>query len=139
MPEVSPARTHRLKVLVVDDDPIVLQVVHEWLAAAGHSVFTRDQALGTANWVADEKPDVVLLDVSMPALNGSELATLMRRNHNTAQVAVVLYSAMEQAALTALAKSSGAIGAIQKTSDGRIFMSHFDRIVTTQRMRQTRS
>ncbi|HEY5962305.1 MAG TPA: response regulator [Polyangiaceae bacterium] len=139
MAELTPTRTSRLKVLVVDDDPIVLQVVHEWLAAAGYTVFTREQALGTANWVAEEKPDVVVLDVGMPALAGNELANLMHRNHNTAQVAVILYSAMEQEALLTMAKSSGAIGAIQKTSNGRAFLTQFERIIAVQRVRQARA
>lgn len=132
-------RNPGVKVFVVDDCPVVLQVLHEWLAAAGYSVETREQALGTASWIAAEKPDFVILDVSMPALQGNELALLLRRHPNTSHVAVVLHSAMELDALSELARGTGAVGAIQKTSSERSFVAQFDRIVARQRLRTARA
>jgi DNA-binding response OmpR family regulator len=121
-------RTAR-KVLVVDDDEVILQVVREWLEFAGYLVHTRDEALGTARWVHAEKPAAVLLDVKMPALSGSEIAQLMHRNKDTTQVAVILHSSMDPSALSALARTTGAVGAIQKTSNGRLFLAEFERLL----------
>lgn len=63
----------RGKVLVVDDDPVTLEVVRERLSEAGYDVFVRADAIGTSQWVAREQPDFILLDVMMPALGGGEL------------------------------------------------------------------
>ncbi|HOU94276.1 MAG TPA: response regulator, partial [Polyangiaceae bacterium] len=67
-------------VLVVDDDPIVLETTRLRLARAGWDVETRDQALGTAQWIVERRPDVVLLDVGMPGVSGDVIAEVLRRN-----------------------------------------------------------
>jgi CheY-like chemotaxis protein len=121
------------KVFVVDDDPVVLQIVREWLEKAGYLVSTRDQALGTAQWVAKEKPAYVLLDVKMPALSGAELTQIIRRHHTTSETVVILYSSMDAASLSLLARKTGAFGAIQKTSQSRLFLAEFERLVAQHR------
>ena len=118
----------RGKVLVVDDDPIILEVVRERLDAAGFDVYVRADALGTSQWVAREQPDFILLDVMMPALGGGELGLLLRRSHTTNQTAVILHSSMNTAALKPLVAKTGAVGAISKTHDGVKFMEEFERI-----------
>ena len=68
---------NRRTVLVVDDDPIVLEVTRERLEGAGYIVYVREEALGTSQWSAEFQPDIVLLDVNMPALTGLDLAQLL--------------------------------------------------------------
>ena len=118
----------RGKVLVVDDDPIILEVVRERLAAAGYDVYVRVDAIGTSQWVAREQPDFILLDVMMPALSGAELGLLLKRSHTTNQTAVILHSSMSAAQLQPVMQRTGAIGAIPKTHDGAQFIAEFDRI-----------
>lgn len=118
----------RGKVLVVDDDPIILEVVRERLDAAGYDVYVRQDALGTSQWVAREQPDVILLDVMMPALGGGDLGQLLRRSHTTNQTAVILHSSMDEASLLPVIERTGAIGVIPKTHDGDKFLEEFERL-----------
>src|SRR5215203_430676 len=120
---VPPRR--RGKVLVVDDDPIILEVVRERLDAAGYDVHVRAEALGTSQWVAREQPDFILLDVMMPALSGGELGQLLKRSTSTNQTAVILHSSLSTAALEPVVQRTGAIGAIGKTHDGAKFLAEF--------------
>jgi DNA-binding response OmpR family regulator len=120
----------RGKVLVVDDDPIILEVVRERLDAAGYDVYVRDEALGTSQWVAREQPDFILLDVMMPALNGGELGQLLKRSHSTNQTGVILHSSMSPASLQPLVERTGALGAIGKTHDGAKFLSEFEQLIS---------
>jgi DNA-binding response OmpR family regulator len=136
MPATSVARG---KVLVVDDDPVVLEIVKELLLGSGYTVDIREQALGTAQWVASEKPDFVLLDVKMPALSGGELTQLIRRKEATNQVAVILHSSIDSEALNALARSTGALGAIKKTSNSKLFIAEFERLVARHRANKTKT
>jgi len=124
----------RVKVLVVDDDPIVLALVREWLDGAGYDVSVRDQALGTAQVVANQQPDFVLLDVRMPALSGGELTQLIRRNQSTAKSAVILHSVMDFEALGELARTTGALGIIKKTPNPKLFLAEFERLVVRHRV-----
>lgn len=118
----------RGKVLVVDDDPVTLEVVRERLEGAGYDVYTRADAIGTSQWVAREQPDFILLDVMMPALSGGELGQLLKRSHTTNQTAVILHSSMSPAALSSVIQRTGAIGVIAKTHDGDKFVEEFERL-----------
>jgi DNA-binding response OmpR family regulator len=126
--QATSSTRRRAKVLVVDDDPIILEVVRERLHEAGYDVHVRVDALGTSQWVAREQPDFILLDVMMPALSGGELGQLLKRSNSTNQTAVILHSSMDSVSLQAVLERTGAIGAIGKTHDGSKFMLDFERL-----------
>lgn len=128
----------RGKVLVVDDDPVILEVVRERLEAAGYDVYVREEALGTSQWVAREQPDFVLLDVMMPALGGGELGQLLKRSEATSHTAVILHSSLGAAALRPVIARTGAVGAISKTHDGNRFIAEFETIAARQLARAAR-
>ncbi len=132
-PDSSLRPTGRGKVLVVDDDPIVLEIVRERLSEAGFDVYLRQDAIGTSQWVAREQPDFVVLDVMMPALSGSDLGHLLRRSSSTNQTTLILHSSMSEASLQPVIERTGAIGAISKTQDASRFLAEFERLVSRAR------
>jgi CheY-like chemotaxis protein len=113
----------RAVVLVVDDDPIVLAVTQERLEAMGFAAHTRDQVLGTSQWVVQNKPWLILLDVMMPAMSGGEFAGFLRRRGIETQI--VLHSSKDKAELARLVRSTGALGAIPKGLDDKEFERQF--------------
>ncbi len=117
----------KLRFLVVDDDPIQLEVVKERLEQLGFDVTTRTQSLGTSGWILENRPDFVLLDVMMPALTGGELANVLRRR--AAGTGVILHSSKPQLELDALVTQTGALGAISKTLEERHFRQEVQRLV----------
>jgi CheY-like chemotaxis protein len=83
-------------VLVVDDDPAIVDVLGELLADEGFAVHTaRDgqQALARA---LESPPDLILTDLMMPYLDGRELLTRLREHPRTVHVPVLLMSAAGQ-------------------------------------------
>jgi len=120
-------------ILIVDDDPIVLEVTKERLEGAGYEVHTREEALGTSQWTAEFQPDIVLLDVNMPALAGPELAQLLKKRRATKDIAIILYSSLESVELQSKLRATGAVGAIQKTGDDRRFLEDFERLAARLR------
>ena len=120
---------NRRTVLVVDDDPIVLEVTRERLEGAGYVVHVREEALGTSQWIAEFQPSIVLLDVNMPALTGPDLAQLLKKRPATKDIAIILYSSLESSDLQAKQRATGAVGAIRKSSDARRFLEEFERLV----------
>jgi len=129
LPSLSMQPRRRGKILVVDDDPIILEVVRERLESVGYAVYVRVDAIGTSQWVAREQPDFVLLDVMMPALSGGELGLLLKRSTSTNQTAVILHSSLTAASLLPVIQRIGAIGTIAKTHDGAKFIEEFEAIV----------
>jgi len=115
----------------VDDDLVSLEVSRERLESAGHSVVTRNKALGTSAYIKKEKPDFVLLDVHMPGLPGDALAKLLSEGDYLP--GIILHSATPKDVLAPLALSCGAIGVIEKTGDDEYFKSQLDRCVRIKR------
>jgi two-component system, OmpR family, response regulator len=118
----------RRTVLVVDDDPIVLEVTRERLESAGYVVHIREEALGTSQWSAEFQPDILLLDVNMPALTGLDLAQLLKKRRATKDIPIILYSTLDSSELQKKLRSTGAVGAIQKSGDKRRFLEEFERL-----------
>lgn len=67
-----------LKVLHVDDDPMNLRVVQEILSAFGHTAVLAASGQEALDLFADERFDVVLLDIHMPEMSGLEVLQRMR-------------------------------------------------------------
>jgi DNA-binding NarL/FixJ family response regulator len=116
-----------MKVMVIDDDATTLQVLEAVLERLGHDVVLRSEALGTMRAVASEQPEVVVLDVSMPGLNGDRLAALLQEKHPSLRL--VLHSSLPGNELDRLARSCGAAGYIEKSGDPTHFAETFRRLV----------
>lgn len=87
-----------LKVLVVDDDPVIQRLLQVNFEMEDYEVVTAgDGAEGLERARAD-KPDVVLLDVMMPKMNGIEVAKALRADPDTAELPIVMLTAKAQAA-----------------------------------------
>jgi CheY-like chemotaxis protein len=132
----------RLKVMVVDDDSVSLSVAVAVLEDAGYSVQQRESALGTVVAVRREKPDVVLLDLRMPGLNGDTLTGLLLDAKTEHPPIVILHSSTNVPELERSTKICNAAGFIEKTSDKQAFLRSFERIVTralSDRGRQDRT
>jgi DNA-binding response OmpR family regulator len=63
------------KVLVVDDEPEVRRLLQDFLSGQGYDVVLAADGVEALAAVADQKPDLVLLDVAMPVMNGVEALT----------------------------------------------------------------
>ena len=127
--EASRVERERLLVLVVDDDPVSLEVTRERLLRMGLDVVTREQSLGTSRWIIENQPDLVLLDLNMPALTGAELARLIRRH----MTGVVVHSSQSAAELARVTREVGAIGGLSKSLGDRDFTREMTRLIRLTR------
>jgi len=105
------------KVMVVDDSEMILEIVKLVLEDAGYEVVTRSSPFGTAAAVSVEKPDLLLLDVSMPALSGDKIVEVVRNNEKLKNTKVCLFSDRSEIELNKIVFACGADGFIQKTDD----------------------
>ena len=104
------------KVMVIDDCEITLETAKMHLEEAGFEVITRVDVIGTTSAVLNEKPNCVLIDVSMPALTGTELVKLIKKKEKK-HIKIILYSAKDKEELKLLVDECGADGYITKTDD----------------------
>jgi CheY-like chemotaxis protein len=120
-----------VKVLMVDDDQVQLTIVSAWLGAEGYQVITHNSPFGTNRVVLREQPDVILLDVEMPGLEGHALAEMIGKQDKTGKLSIIFYSGKDQAKLNTLVKECAALGAIKKTNDSKSFLTQFKRLIAS--------
>ncbi|TXK17655.1 response regulator transcription factor [Homoserinibacter sp. GY 40078] len=93
-PAVAPARRGELsdrRVLVVEDDPTVLEVASAYLESAGYLVEVATDGFAALEAVAARRPDLVVLDRMLPGIDGAEVC---RRIRASSTVPVILLTAM---------------------------------------------
>src|SRR5688572_24384080 len=105
------------RVFVVDDDAHQLELVARTLGVEGFDVRTCSSSIGATNMIVEFEPDVVLLDVNIPALSGDALVAISRK-WAPKRTRFILYSACDETKLRALAKAVGADGWISKSVTG---------------------
>jgi CheY-like chemotaxis protein len=81
MPAPSPARS---RVLVVDDNPEIRGTLQVFLQLEGHAVETADCGRAALDRIRETNPDVVLLDIDLPDLDGFAVAEQVRGLHGAA-------------------------------------------------------
>jgi diguanylate cyclase (GGDEF)-like protein len=104
-------------ILVVDDDPDIARFVEVNLRSAGYDVSVAsdgEQALEKAGRL---RPDLVLLDVMMPRIDGFEVAHRLRRNPQTATMSIIMLTAKALATDKVLGLTAGADDYIIKPFD----------------------
>jgi len=82
---------HRARVLVVEDDPTVLSAVMRVLKLDGHNVTTAKDGRDGLNAILEDTPDMVVMDVMMPHLDGMEVCRQVRHSGN--RVPILLLTA----------------------------------------------
>jgi CheY-like chemotaxis protein len=126
---MKPGGKDKRTVMVVDDSEVVLELTRSTLEAAGYRVLTRNRPAGCIAAMLQEDPDLVLIDVSMPGVDGDTLVRCFGTAHPTSRSVVLLYSSLPEEALKAKAAASGAHGFIQKTHNPAILLRQVKRWV----------
>jgi twitching motility two-component system response regulator PilG len=91
-PPVASRNGNPARVLVVDDSPTVRKIVQSTLAREGWNVLQAENATAALAVLGESVPDLVLLDIGMPEMDGYQLCRLIRDNAATRDVPVVMLS-----------------------------------------------
>ena len=95
-----------LKVLVVDDEEDVVEVIQDRLEAYGFTVVTAGTGLEALKKLSVERFDGVFLDVKMPEMCGIEALEEIRRRDRKIPVIIITSSSTREAAIEAIAKGA---------------------------------
>jgi CheY-like chemotaxis protein len=79
----------RAKVLVVDDDTIIRELVKLHLASNGYDVRVAEDAVEAGHLILREVPSLIILDVAMPYMDGYEFATALKHDPATQHIPIV--------------------------------------------------
>ncbi|HET7536340.1 MAG TPA: response regulator [Candidatus Didemnitutus sp.] len=109
MPAVNTAR-----ILAVDDEPALTALVEYHLKRAGHNVTTAANGWEAIERIQQERPDIVLLDLMLPDLDGFGVCEILRRDPATATIPIIIISAWASLDSRNLGLELGALDYITK-------------------------
>ena len=81
------------RVMAVDDDQVIRGLLEVNLVMEGHEVMTAVNGQDALDQVAQEHPDLILLDVMMPTVNGWQVAERLKQDPATTHIPIILLSA----------------------------------------------
>jgi two-component system phosphate regulon response regulator PhoB len=84
------------RILAVDDEPDLLELVEYNLREAGYAVTTAKDGAGALAEVRRQRPDLILLDLMLPDLSGTEVCKRLRRDPDTETIPIVMLTARGQ-------------------------------------------
>ncbi|PIP21591.1 MAG: two-component system response regulator [Candidatus Nealsonbacteria bacterium CG23_combo_of_CG06-09_8_20_14_all_40_13] len=103
-----------MKVLIIDDEETILKMYGTKLSMAKIEVLTSEDGQKGIEMAAKEKPDVILLDIIMPNINGLDVLKMLKIRDETKNIPVYLLTNLPQEASGEKAKELGAAGYMVK-------------------------
>ncbi|MEX0763222.1 MAG: response regulator [Dehalococcoidia bacterium] len=109
-------------ILVVEDNPMNSELVADLLAAAGYKVVPADTAEEGLTLAESAHPNLILMDISLPGMDGLEAARVLKRHPETGNIPIVALTAHAMNGDEAAALAAGCNGYITKPINTRTFV-----------------
>ncbi len=84
---------HNARILIVDDQPDICAMLEQVLGPAGYDTTSVSSGKLAITSILNEAPDLILLDVSMPDMDGYAVATMVKSDPATARIPIIMVSA----------------------------------------------
>jgi len=119
----------RAKILAVDDEPELTELMHYHLVRAGHDVTTAANGWEAIHAVRANRPDIILLDLMLPDLDGFGVCEILRRDAATATIPIIIVSAWASTDSRNLGLELGALDYITKPFSPPELVARVDRLL----------
>ncbi len=110
------ATDKKIKVLVIEDDPMILDMYVHKFQQEGFEVVSHDRGDGVLEIAEKEQPDLILLDIILPGLDGFSVLQSLKENAKTKDLGVVMLTNLGQDEDKAKGQQMGSLGYIVKSS-----------------------
>ena len=117
------------RVLIVDDSPTEIVKIRQILSKNGYDVITAESGERGIELVRAENPDVVLMDIVMPGLNGFQATRQLSRDPDTSSVPVIIVTTKDQETDRLWGQRQGAKGYLTKPVDGKLLFKTIESVL----------
>ncbi|MDI6844902.1 MAG: response regulator [Candidatus Saccharicenans sp.] len=121
------------KVLVVDDDPTTVKIITYLLEKEGIQVVSASSGAEGLKKAFQEKPDLIILDVMMPELNGFQFLNIFRRAEGQTRTPVIFLSSLAEEADVITGLESGAVDYLIKPFSPQVLLTKIKKSLETGR------
>jgi PleD family two-component response regulator len=129
---MNPASDGRQKILVVDDDPTTLKIISHFLQKENYRVSTSLSGVGGLKKAFKENPDLIILDIMMPDLNGFQFLSIYRKDEENAQTPVVILSSLSEETDMLKGLGIGAIDYVTKPFSPQVLMAKIKKAIRSE-------
>jgi DNA-binding response OmpR family regulator len=123
-------------ILVADDDPDILELVKLRLARSGFDVVAAQNGLDALELAQTRSPDLAVLDVSMPGLDGGQVVTTLRSDPATHEIPVILLTARATAADVEAGLATGADDYVTKPFSPEVLQGRVSALLRAAEVRR---
>jgi len=117
------------KILIVDDSQTQVSSLTKILTKHGHQAITAEDGDSAVKIARDELPDLILMDVVMPGLNGFQATRHITKTEDTQHIPVIILSSKDQETDKVWAERQGASGYIIKPAKENELMSAINKFI----------
>jgi CheY-like chemotaxis protein len=119
----------RKRILIVDDDISGLYMLSFLLRSHNYEIFEATNGREGLNKARELKPDVILLDIQMPEMNGFVVCQQLKQEEEMKEIPIILFTSYGMAGHKKKAIESGADGYIEKPVNPDVFISQVESII----------
>src|SRR3954451_17477623 len=120
------------KILVVDDEPDVVQLIEYNLKGAGYDVITAQDGEEALKKARSSSPDLIILDLMLPQIEGLDVCKILRRDATTADIPIVMLTAKASEPDRVLGLELGADDYVTKPFSPRELVLRAKRLLRTE-------
>lgn len=117
------------KILIVDDSPTQMANLTGILQAHGHDTISADNGAAGISMAESDLPDLILMDVVMPELNGFQATRKISKNAATSHIPIILVTTKDQETDKVWGQRQGAKGYITKPPNERLLMEKVNELL----------
>lgn len=97
------------KILVIEDDPAELFALKKIVTEAGHNVISASDGQLGLEMIKKEKPDLVLLDIILPKINGFDILELVKKDPETKNIPIIVLTNLNDEETATKSRTLGAV------------------------------
>jgi DNA-binding response OmpR family regulator len=120
------------RILIVEDDPSVLRATSYILEKEGYDVITAQNGLEGLKKAREDNPDLLILDVMLPGIDGFEICHNLRGEPETADLPILMFSAKGQESDKATGMKMGANDYLTKPVDRIVLLDKVAELLATK-------
>jgi len=117
------------RILIVDDEDGYIGMIKDALKLRGMDVDTANNGVAAGMSLASKVPDLILMDIHMPGINGLQACDAIRRNPKTKDVPIIVVSALSDDSNAARAQEIGVQDFLSKPVDMEYLMKRIKEIL----------
>jgi len=119
------------KILVIDDDPVIVKMFEGRLKANGYDVLISTDAADGLERAFTQSPDLILLDVMMPVINGYNFCRLVKTEPKYKHIPIIMVTSRVEESDKAIGQEVGADAYVTKPFQMDDVISHIQKLLKT--------